>query len=168
MPWIGFDFLPQTPHKDVDRARGHKRPFFPDGIEQLVAGKDTSPVPGQVFEEPKLSHGSEYRPARDAHGHGSDVNLQFSQLNRLVTGDFRRNAEDVADTRNQFAGTERFGDVSVATGVEGPKAVRFLSSGGKKNDGRLGQLFVLADLAAEIEAADPGQHNIEQKQRWLH
>ena len=80
-------------------------------------------------------------------------------------GGLRRNPENVADSRNQLARTEGFGDVSVATGVEGLKAVRFLSLGGKKNDGRLAQSFVLADLAAEIEAADPRQHNVEKKQR---
>src|ERR1039458_9009016 len=52
MAWIALDFLPQTAHEDVNGARGHKRPFFPHRVEELVAGKDASPVPGQIFEEP--------------------------------------------------------------------------------------------------------------------
>jgi len=62
--------------------------------------------------------------------------------------------------------SEFFGALKAA-GIERLQAVWFLSSRGKKYDGRFGQLFVLPNLTAQIEAADPGQHNIEQKQRWL-
>src|SRR5260370_1419871 len=133
----------------------------------MVGGKNESSVRGQIFEEPELADRSENCPALHAHSHRSDINCQISQLNNLVTAGIRLNAENVADARNQLTGTERFGDVSVSASVEGLKAVRFLSFGGKKNDGRLAQSLVLADLAAEIEAAQPRQHDIEKKQRRL-
>src|SRR5664279_4163497 len=83
MPWIAFDLLPQTPHEDVNRARRDEGAFFPHGVKQLVAGKDASAVPGEVFEQPELADGSEYRPALHTHGHRRDINFQFSQLNNL-------------------------------------------------------------------------------------
>src|ERR1700687_1690861 len=134
MSRIACDLLPQTPHEYVNRARGDEGAFFPHGVKQLVAGKNASPVPGQIFEEPELADRSEYCPALHPHGHRSDINFQISQLNNLVTGGVRLNAENVADARNQLTGTEGFGDVSVSAGVEGLKAIRLLSSGGKKND----------------------------------
>ncbi len=124
-------------------------------------------MPDQIFEEPELSDGRKDCLALHSHGHRSNINFQISQLNNLVTGGIRLNAKNVADSRNQFTRTERFGDVSVSAGVEGLKAIRFLSSGGKKDDWRFTQSFVLTDLAAEIEAAHPGEHDVEKKQRWL-
>src|SRR6202171_5071116 len=163
MPWIPFNFLPQTPHEYIDGAWRHEGAFFPHGVKQLVAGKNASPVPGQIFKEPELANRSKDRPALHPHRHRSDINLQISQLNNLVTGGIRLNPKNVADARNQLTGTEGFGDVSVTAGVESLKAIRLLSSGGKKNDWRLSQLFVLTYLGAEIEAAHPGEHNIEKK-----
>src|SRR5258707_12902427 len=167
MPWIAFDFLSQTTYKYINGTRRHEGPFFPYGVKQLVAGKNASSVPDQIFEEPELSDGRKDCLALHSHGHRSNINFQISQLNNLVTGGIRLNAKNVADSRNQFTRTERFGDVSVSAGVEGLKAIRFLSSGGKKNDWCFTQSFVLTYLAAEIEAAHSGEHDVEKKQRWL-
>src|SRR6202171_6470075 len=143
MPWIAFDFLPQTPHKYINGTRRHEGAFFPHRVKQLVAGKNASPVPGQIFEEPELSYRSKDCPALHAHRHRSDINFQISELNNLVTRGVRLNPKNVADARNQLTGTEGFGDVSVSAGVESLKAIRLLSSGGKKNDWRLSQSFRL-------------------------
>src|SRR3984885_5694777 len=159
MARIALDLLPQTPHEDVNRAWSHKRAFFPHRVKQLIASEDAAAVARQIFEKAEFAHRGEHGLARDAHRHGSDVDLQLSQLDLLVSRSFRSDAEHVADTGKQFARTEGFGDVSVAADVKRLQAVGFLGSGGKKNDGSLGQLFVLANLAAEIEAADAGQHN---------
>jgi len=64
--------------------------------------------------------------------------------------------QQLADTAAQRTRVDGFGDVAVATRVEGLQAVRFLSSGGKKNHGCFAQSFVLPDLPAQIEAADSG------------
>src|ERR1039457_7505999 len=80
MAWIALDFLPQTAHEDVNGARGHKRPFFPHRVEELVAGKDASPVPGPIFEEPELADRGEYGFALDAHGHRSDIKFSITPL----------------------------------------------------------------------------------------
>src|ERR1700704_1725263 len=55
MPWIPFNFLPQAPHKDINRTGRHEGAFFPHRVKQLVAGENTPPVPGQIFEEPELA-----------------------------------------------------------------------------------------------------------------
>lgn len=125
MPWIRFDFLPQTTHKDVNGAQGDEGAFFPHRVKQLVAGKNASPVPGQVFKKPELADRGEYGHTLHADGHRSDIDFQISQRNDFVTRGIRRNAENVADSRKQLARAEGFGDVSVASGVEGLKAVRF-------------------------------------------
>src|ERR1700682_6241172 len=106
MPWIPFNFLPQTPHEYIDGAWRHKGAFFPHGVKQLVAGKNASPVPGQIFKEPELTDRCKDGPALYAHGHRSNINFQISHLNNLVTGGIRLNPKNVADTRNQLTRTE--------------------------------------------------------------
>src|ERR1039457_184354 len=69
MPWIAFDFLPQPPHKDVNRPGSHERSFFPHGVQQLVAGKHATAVPREIFEQPELTDGSEYGFALHPHRH---------------------------------------------------------------------------------------------------
>src|ERR1700730_4389631 len=149
MPWVAFNFFPQTPHKYIKGTWRHEGALFPHGVKQLVAGKNASPVPGQIFEEPELSYRSKDCPALHAHSHRSDINFQISELDNLVTRGVRLHPKNVAHARNQLTGAERFGDVSVSPGVEGLKAVWLLRSGGKKNDWCLAQAFVLTNLAAE-------------------
>src|ERR1035441_1543389 len=167
MARIGLDFLAQATDENIDGARGYEGTFFPNGVEQLIAGKHASPVAGQVFEQTKFPHRGKDRFSSDAHSHRSHINFNFAQVDRFVAVNFRRNAENVAHPGNQFTWTERLGDVTIASEVEGLQPVRLLSSRRKKNNGSLGQLFVLADLAAQIEAADSGKHDVEQKQRGL-
>src|ERR1700691_1176456 len=78
MPGIALDFLPQTAHEDIDRARGHERPFFPYRVKQLVAGKDASPMPGQIFEEPEFADRRKDCLSLHAHSHRSDIKFQIS------------------------------------------------------------------------------------------
>src|SRR5262249_41665189 len=80
----------------------------------------------------------------------------------------RRTAEDIADPHNQLPGAEGLGDVPVSTQIKSVDAVHFLAAGRKEDDRRLGKPFVLADLTAEIKAADAGKHDVQQEQRWLH
>src|SRR5271166_2299865 len=167
MPRIAFDFLPQPSHENIDGTWRHERAFFPHCIKQLVARKDASAVPCQVFQQPELADGREYGFALHPHRHRSDIDLQVSELNHLMAGSLGLNAQNVADARNQLARAERLGNVPIAPRIERLQAVGFLRSSRQKNYGSLAQLLVLANLAAEVEAANPRQHDVEQKQRRL-
>src|ERR1700722_5643095 len=158
MPGIAFDLLAQTADEYIDRTRSYKRAFFPDRIKQLIAGKDASAMTSKILEQAKLANRSKYGLALHAHGHGCDIDFQITELNNLGTGSFRLGPKHVADAGNQFTRTERLGDVSVSANIESLQAIRFQSLGGEEYDGSSRQLLVLANLAAEIEAADTGQH----------
>ncbi len=103
-----------------------------------------------------------------AHGHRGDIDFQIAYADDLLGGRFGLRAQDVADSGDQLTRTEGLGDVAIAAEVEGLQAVGFLGAGGQENDGRFAQALVLANLAAEIESADAGQHDIEQEERGLH
>ena len=166
MTGIAFDFFAQPADENVDRARSDEGPFFPDGIKQLVAGEDASAVAGEIFEQAELADCGEHGfVRRRAWSWKRCRSRDLPDLDLLLKLRFGLNAENVANARDEFAGAEGLGDVTVASDVEGLEAVGFLSFGGKKNDRSLGEAFVLPDLAAEIESVDAGQHDIQKKER---
>src|SRR6202789_1067735 len=61
MPGVGFDLLAQSAHIDIDGAWGDERGFFPDGIEQLVAGEHATEMTCQIFQQAELAHRGENR-----------------------------------------------------------------------------------------------------------
>ena len=125
MPWIEFDFFPQTSYKDVNRPRGYKRAIFPHSVEQLVACEDAAAVSGEIFEKPELADGGENRFTLHPYSHRRDVNFQVAELNHFVARGLWLRAENVADSRNQLSRTEGFRYVSVASGVEGLEPIGF-------------------------------------------
>jgi len=104
MTRIAFDFFAQTSYKDVNRARSHKRPFFPHRIKQLIASENASAMASEVFEQAEFAHRGQNWIARDAHGHRRQIDFQFPNLNHFLMDSFRLNAQHVADARDQFAG----------------------------------------------------------------
>lgn len=167
MARIALDLLAQAAHKNINRARRHERAFFPDRIKKLVAGEDASTMADEVFEEPELAHGRWHGFALHGHRHGGDIDFKLAQLNQFAEGSLFLGAKDVANASDQLARAERLGDIAVAAGIEGLEAIHLLGTSGEKNDWRLSELFVLPNLAAEVEAVHLGQHDIEKEQRGL-
>src|SRR5579862_3922436 len=148
MPRVAFNLFAQAPHEYINRPRSYERSFFPNGIEQLVAGKDASAVSRKIFQKPELADSGKNGPALHPHRHRSDIDIQFADLDHFLIGRFRLHSEHVAHPRDQFARTERLGDVSVAADIESLQPVWFLSPRREEDDRRLAQSLVLPDLPA--------------------
>ena len=75
-----------------------------------------------------------------------------------------RAAEQGPDARHQLARAERLGDVVVGPQLEADDAVRLLGAGREHDDGQRAGLGGAAQRAADLEAVDAGQHEIEDHQ----
>ena len=167
VPGVLLDFFAEASDKNVNGTRSHKRTLLPHCAEELIPGKHAPAMPRQVLEEPKLPHGGHHRPALHTHRHRADVNLQISDLDHFMRGDIRPAAQRIADPHDQLPGAERLRDISIAANLECVNTIGFLSSGGKEHDRDPCKLFILANLAAQVEAVDSWQHDVQQKQSWL-
>src|SRR5579859_2023992 len=76
---VAFDLFAQAADVDVDRARSDKGSFLPDGVEKLIPRENTAAVCGEVFEQAKLSNGSQNVAAANLDGHGRGIDFQFTE-----------------------------------------------------------------------------------------
>ena len=74
-------------------------------------------------------------------------------------GSAPRPAQHGLDACEQLQETERFGDVVVGTALEAGHLVRLLSAGGQHDD--RDAVVVLPDPLAHVDAAELGQHHVE-------
>lgn len=165
MAGITFNFLAQPTHKNVDGTWRDERTFLPHGIKKLIASEHASAMADEILEQPKLADGGLNLLALHTDGHGSNIDFEFAELNQFAERRLLLGPQNVTNARNELAGTEWFGDIAVAPGVEGLQTIHFLGAGGKKDNRRLTELFVLTNLATEVEAVHFRQHDIEEKQR---
>ena len=99
----------------------------------------------------------------DADFAAAEVDAQVADLDAALIGCLRRGgaARDGANARQQLAMAERLGHVVVGAEVEAPDAVGLFAARGQQDD-RHGS--ALAQLAADVEAAQTGQHHVEHHQ----
>src|SRR5579863_2134109 len=119
MTRVEFDFFAQTANVDVDGARGDERSFFPDGVEELVAGEDTPAMGGEVLEQAELAHRGEDIAALHLHRHGRSVDFEVAKAENLkFFWRLPRAAQHAPHTGNQFTRAEGLGDVVVTAEFE--------------------------------------------------
>ncbi len=82
-----------------------------------------------------------------------------------------RAAQQRAHARDHFVRAERLGDVVVGAQLQPDDAVRLFGAGGEHDDRHGGRARVAAQRAADLEAVEAGQHQVEQheiRQRPAH
>src|ERR1700731_141313 len=74
---VWFDFFPDAANIDVHRARGDVRSVPPNGIQQMIAGKDAAEMTREVIEQAKLRsrRGNGLSPNHQAPGGRNDLNV---------------------------------------------------------------------------------------------
>ena len=96
--------------------------------------------------------------AVDAHGSRLAVDGETAEAQRRIGGGGATAAENGANARLQLARTEGFGQIVVGADLQSDDAIHLLAARGQHQDRRLG---ARADRAADLEAVDVGQHDVE-------
>src|SRR5260370_16043697 len=93
----------------------------------------------------------------------TEVDVQLADLHRTLIGRTGGGCATGygANAGQQLAVAERFGDVSVVAKVESPDPVSFFAARGQQDDW---PRSAFTQLATDVEAAQPGQHDVEHDQ----
>ena len=140
-----------------------------DGGDDLVAGADEAGALGQVVQDAELGDGEvdggavcrHHVPVR------IDDQLPFEPLEAVVEGgllELRAASQHRAHPRHEDAGAEGLDDVVVRADLEAGDDVGFLALGGHHHHRHLARFGPLLDAAADFDAADVGQHEVEDHQ----
>src|SRR4051812_40489025 len=162
-PWsgrIGFDFLPQSEHIDIDSAIRDGAILSPDSVQQLLPAEDDAGAAHQEFKQPELGGGE--RKGLAGESHFAAAAIEFDAAGLQGPGWRVGAAELKLDARNDFADKERLHNVVVSAKFQADNAVGFGRAGGKKDDGGLGQLRIVANGFAYIKPVGIRQHDVEQ------
>ena len=144
---------------DVDRPRLTREVGPPDVLEQAVAGEDDAGIAGEGGEEVELP-GPELEAAV-AHGRlaAAGIDAEVADLHGAAAsrGDLGP-AEDRPDPGDEGARVERLRHVVVRPELEPDDRVDVVVPRREHEDGRVA---AAADLAADLEAVDLRQHEVE-------
>src|ERR1700722_978675 len=104
MAGVQFDFFAEAADIDVYRSWCDEGSFFPDGVEQLIAGQDAAAMGGEIFQQTKFAHGGEDIAAFYLDGHGRDIDFEVAEAQNLP-GRWRlpQAAQNAADAGHQLA-----------------------------------------------------------------
>jgi hypothetical protein len=163
---INFDLLTDSADVNVNGTRSDEPGIAPNGIEKMVAAKDSAWVAGEVIEEPEFGGrgGRQFAAHLQLHGVGVDHNL-FKADHRWGGWTFEA-PQDCLDTCHKFAGGKGLCDVVVGAKFQAQDAVIFGGAGSKKDDRDCRKRRVATEPAAYIQTIAARNHDIQQKQGW--
>jgi len=158
----------QTLHVDIESLGVADVVVAPDPIDEQVAGDHHAYVLHQHLEQLKLLERHLHIGPIDAHLVAFVIEQQIvdGELLGAVIGRSRvgaRSTQNGSHAGHQLTYPVRLGHVVVGTHLESHHCVDFLVAG-RHHDHRRGP--GRPDLAADIDARQPGKHHIEQNQIW--
>src|SRR5262245_9912128 len=166
---IALDAFSQASHVDVHGARLDVHLRSPYEVEELEPIVHPVRVPNEELEELELPEREGQRLAVEEHLVGVEIHPEPSALVDLVPGRALlgrvRPAEDGAYPCDQLPRAERLRHVVVRAELEAEDAVHLGRLRGQHDDGDAAQRLRPAQPAADLEAVDPGQHQVEHDQR---
>ena len=161
---VVFEFLAEPGDVDVDGPGAGGYVVFPDALEELFAADGGAAVLDEVAEELEFAGGE-----RDEVAVADDVGLPEIDLDSTETeaalGRWGRGAdaaEQDFDASEELGEFEGLGDVIVGAELEADYFIDGEAARGQHEDGEFEAL--LAELAADFEAIDAGERNVEQDQ----
>ena len=167
---IVFDLLAQALDQRVDAAHGDERVVLPHRRSSASRLKTMPGIREQHVQQLELLRGQlDVLPptvTRRRAGSICDVLVASGARRRLTLArSARRPApQQRAHARHQLADAERLGQVVVGAAVEAEHLVGLLAAGREHQDRRVGVRRVAPDGAAQREAVEPGQHQVEDDQ----
>src|SRR5579864_3232225 len=157
---VGLDLLPEPRDVDVDGPCRRHRVIAPDFVEQLVAADRGFSVLDEIFQEQELA-------SRQVDRAAGPRDLDFPEVDRDVPKTVprcdacrRRATELDFDARRELHHVEGLRQIVVRAELQAEHLVDHLAPGREHDDGRRDAL--LPGIATDVEAACPGQHDVEQ------
>ena len=149
----------------VDRAQFDVNVRAPDGFQQFFARKDVMRLFHQKLQQAEFRRSQMHEPvaAEDAAGR----QIHFDVFERQFAFGFHGlgAAQQSADPRDQLGNGKRFRHIVVRADRQPFDFVGFLAARGQHDDRHAAQIVVVAHQLADIDAADPRQHPVQQNQR---
>ncbi len=157
------DLLAQPPHVHVDGPRAAGVAVAPDIREQEVPREHAPAVLHQVLEQQEFLGGQPHRLAAVGDDVALAVEFDGPVDHRGAPGlrPALRAPQQGADPGHELARAERLRDVVVGAELEAHDPVGLLGAGGQHDDGQRARLGRPAEGAADLQAVDAGQHEVE-------
>ena len=159
---LGLELLAQVADVHVDRARVAVGGVAPDALEQHRAAEHAAGVARERGQDLELHVGEPHGLVARGHLAALEVDHQLALADRLlellVGLRQRRAPQHGLHAAAELAHREGLGDVVVGAQLQAEHLVDLLGLGGEHDD-RHGA--ARADLAADVEAVELGQHHVE-------
>src|SRR5208283_1208670 len=123
-----------APNINVDRARGDVGSVAPNGIEEMIAGKDAAEMACEVIEQAKFGGRGGNGLSADGKDHGRGIDFDVADLERAGWKWTLKPAEQGLDGGGEYARNERRGEVIVGTGHDGEDAIGIAALGSQQGD----------------------------------
>ena len=158
-------FFAQPAHVHVDRARAAGVGIAPHVRQQQIARQHAAAMLHQVLQQQEFLGGELDLVAVDLHDMAVDVHRQHA-VGQAAVGrrGAMRAAQQRADAGHHFVRAERLGDVVVGAELEPDDAIGFLGLRRQHDDRDRRGVGVGPDRAAQLQAVEPGQHQVEHHQ----
>src|SRR5215469_7614439 len=160
---VGFQLGPQPPDVHPHVLGLGLVPVPPHAPQQVRMGQQLAAVGGKLAQQGELRGGQVHGLAVPGHLLAGQVDLDVprgdDRRSRLGRGGGPGAAQCGGDPGQQFLDAERLGHVVVGANVERGHLVPLPAAGRHHDDRHAG---LLADLPAQLETVDLGQHQVEQ------
>src|ERR1051326_7255063 len=152
---------------DVYGARRDVALLAPNGFEELIAAIGAAGMGEEEFQQVKFGGGEGNLVVAQEDATAGAIEAERPKVESAGFSVHFFPAEVRLNARDQLARAEGLGHVVVAADLQAEDAVDFVGAGCEKQYRRARQHCGLADLAAELEAIDIGQHDVQQDEIGL-
>ena len=159
---VNLELLPQGEHVRVDRAIRHVDIFSPHTFEERVSVERRAPLHRQTAKQREFFGGQVNKLAATMRDVPREVDRHVTKrqrVRRLAILHRVGSPHQRAHARKQFRDAERLGQVVVGAEIEPHHFVDLIAASRQHQDRK--KLVAPADLSANFEAAQTGQHDVE-------
>ena len=164
VPRIGLDFFSQLIDEHAQILCFFPVVRTPDCLQQAPMAESFPLIRDEVAEQFEFLGCEADGISMERHGAFGEVNFQIVGDERGRRFLRRAAAEGRANAREEFLGAEGLYNVIVSAGVEG---LDFVTLGVAHSEHDDGNIAGLADFAADVEAGDSGQIDVEENQAGM-
>src|ERR1051326_1886557 len=152
------ELLPQTAHQHIDRAVIRFPIDAANVVHDPLAREDVSAIAHEQSEKPEFRGRQRERLSVQSHRAGRPVQLEAAGAHAFFARRCGSAAQDRLHARDELARLERLRQIVVRTELEPDDPSHQLAARSEHDDRHATRL---ADRAADCEAVDAGQHDVE-------